>query len=367
MDRVVMDVMHVGPLNIGKQGDKQGVRRHCNDYIADRVATFYKGMGCPRGSCKKKDGTVRQDFWKACEFDAMCYGNGKFPGGAAAWVPSLVLLMGDCKLELRAKHGGAAPAPPAPAASSSLEELMEQKYGASLATDLLRALKWYDAYVKWRRTLDVATPTPEDFEPAAYKQVIAAVEMTQLFDQLADCNGKTKMFHIVVYILSRMSAKLGNMWRFSTAKLEARGAVCKKIVRRQTSGRKRSVDKVAHVIQKKRTTKKQRKAGQPASMTHFVQKRGYNSSRCAQLLGMMGLRERQALGGGGRRSEQLASMGKLTDQHKLRCAVPFAFRGAVPDDHPFTCVAVFESILRGEFEPLYNMAGKAQIPQVDLS
>ena len=40
----------------------------------------------------------------------------------------------------------------------------------------------------------------------------------------AQVNGKTRMFHIIMFIVSRQIAKHGNLWRFSTAKLEARGA-----------------------------------------------------------------------------------------------------------------------------------------------
>ena len=79
-----------------------------------------------------------------------------------------------------------------------------------------------------------------------------------------------------------------------------------------------------------------------------------------------GLREKQALGRPSRRAEQLASMGKLRDSRKLRSSVPAAFKDAVPDDHPFTCVTIFESILRGEIKPLYSMDGKPQIPQFPM-
>ena len=36
-----------------------------------------------------------------------------------------------------------------------------------------------------------------------------------------------------------------------------------------------------------------------------------------------------------------------------------AFKGTVPDDHAFTSESIFESILRGEFPPLYSPQGVA--------
>eukprot|EP00965_Chrysotila_dentata_P238940 6202809-Pleurochrysis_carterae.AAC.1 len=73
------------------------------------------------------------------------------------------------------------------------------------------------------------------------------------------------MFHIIVYILPRLVARHGNLWRFSTAKLEARGARCKHIVRRQTSARPRSKDngtrKTTHTIQKRGGSMRQKQKG----------------------------------------------------------------------------------------------------------
>ena len=49
--------------------------------------------------------------------------------------------------------------------------------------------------------------------------------LQELFDKAADCNGKTKIFHIAVYIFPRWTAKYGSLWKYSTARLESRGAI----------------------------------------------------------------------------------------------------------------------------------------------
>ena len=85
---------------------------------------------------------------------------------------------------------------------------------------------------------------------------------------------------------------------------------------------------------------------------------GYNSSDTAQLLGMLALREQRALAGGLRISSQLCKMGKIQKERKERASVSDAFKGIVPEDHPFTCESVFASLLRGEFALLYSFDGK---------
>eukprot|EP00965_Chrysotila_dentata_P183306 6053134-Pleurochrysis_carterae.AAC.1 len=69
----------------------------------------------------------------------------------------------------------------------------------------------------------------------------------------------------------------GNLWKYSTAKLEARGAMCKHILRRQTSAQPRKKPGVDG-------------AGSAKSRC-VIQKRGGS----AQLLGLIALREQRTL------------------------------------------------------------------------
>ena len=108
----------------------------------------------------------------------------------------------------------------------------------------------------------------------------------------------------------------GNLWPYSTAKLESRGAKCKHISRRQTSARPRAAAQgTAKTKQSiaKRGTAAQNCAGVvvPKASTSYQQ--GYNSSQMSQLLGMVCLREKRALREkkSKRESNQLAHLGKL--------------------------------------------------------
>ena len=44
---------------------------------------------------------MKNDWFKASVYESMTLGNRQFPGGMAAWGPTLVLLMGECQLGTR--------------------------------------------------------------------------------------------------------------------------------------------------------------------------------------------------------------------------------------------------------------------------
>ena len=163
MDKVIPETLHIYDLNIDKQIYKQGIRRHLDEYTAGRVTDFFSGMGAPLNQ-QRADGTKDEKWWKAAFRAGMILGNAKFPGGVAAWLPSLVLLIGKCRLEQRdkARGGGDGVDVSGAAASSasdssiplSLQHLVFGKYGKSLGQTLLLMLQGYDAYRKLRELID---------------------------------------------------------------------------------------------------------------------------------------------------------------------------------------------------------------------
>eukprot|EP00965_Chrysotila_dentata_P027242 905044-Pleurochrysis_carterae.AAC.1 len=50
-----------------------------------------------------KDGATFDKWFKGALRAGMVLGNDQFPGGVAAWLPSLVYLIGECKIEKRDK------------------------------------------------------------------------------------------------------------------------------------------------------------------------------------------------------------------------------------------------------------------------
>eukprot|EP00965_Chrysotila_dentata_P203308 6181637-Pleurochrysis_carterae.AAC.3 len=115
--------------------------RHADTHTRDRIATFYAGMGAPRNTKKKSDGRVDTEWFKASQFSEMIFGGKRYPGGAPAW----------CQRPAGAQ-------PQLSTSTKSLQQLLNQKFGKTLAVDLLRALQAYDAYLAWRTTCNLETP-----------------------------------------------------------------------------------------------------------------------------------------------------------------------------------------------------------------
>lgn len=133
------------------QVDKQSLRRHCDAITLEHVASFYKGMGAgPIKLVNKSNGQVKNDWFKAAKYSEMVAGSASFPGGITAWGPSLVLLVGDCKLGVRNAVRSGASAGPAALMFSAAGQLrrteefeagMARLYGRSTAATLLQALR----------------------------------------------------------------------------------------------------------------------------------------------------------------------------------------------------------------------------------
>eukprot|EP00965_Chrysotila_dentata_P239888 6203369-Pleurochrysis_carterae.AAC.1 len=124
----------------------------------------------------------------------------------------------------------------------------------------------------------------------------------------------------------------------------------------QARSGERHKDHIGHHQEARGSVKQKRKGIIVEGTTTF--KQGYNSSQMAQLVGVLGLVEQRSLAKRGRGASQLAMLGKLRHNLKLGgSSVPCEVRSLLPEAHPYTCLSVFESILRGEVEPLYSLSG----------
>eukprot|EP00965_Chrysotila_dentata_P178564 5897412-Pleurochrysis_carterae.AAC.1 len=102
MKNVIPDLLHVGDLNVDKQVHKQAILRHLDGHTRQLVQAFYTGMGA-RINLVAKDGATLDKWFKGAFRAGMILGNAQFPGGVAAWLPTLVYLIGECKIEKRDK------------------------------------------------------------------------------------------------------------------------------------------------------------------------------------------------------------------------------------------------------------------------
>jgi hypothetical protein len=97
MTLFVPDALHVYDINLGYQFQMQVIWRVCDGRARERVSEFFSGMGV-RLDCRKKGGG-RSKWMKASLWAAMCLGSSRFPGGITSWLPSLVVVIGDCMPE----------------------------------------------------------------------------------------------------------------------------------------------------------------------------------------------------------------------------------------------------------------------------
>ena len=147
------DNMHEADLNAGKQIFFKSTLRHLGAEDREWATGFFKGMGAPIDLSKKEDGRNKQQkWWKASVFVELTFGSRRFPGGVAAWLPSLLWHLGERVLRRRAEIAAevaatkarARPAQPAsascsaPSASAS-QRSNPQPSGAQQPTSCSRA------------------------------------------------------------------------------------------------------------------------------------------------------------------------------------------------------------------------------------
>ena len=191
----------------------------------------------------------------------------------------------------------------------------------------------------------------------------------------------------MVYTVPIFTALLGNLWRFSTAKLESRGARCKKIMRRQTSARPRSIAKREHTLKattigrpseskppslrrhKKRLSNRSKTGSKTVVKKASSHRQSYNSSQSEQLLAKVAIVQKLALSGSSaasnRRAVRLQNNGKeWTKSAKAKLApklestdVPPLVAHLVGAMKSYSISEVLRSILLGNVKPLYSTTG----------
>ena len=99
MKLFVPDSLHVYDINLGYQFCMQVIWRVCDVRARERVSQFHAGMGVKVEPNKKSAGRCK--WMKGSVWAGMCLGNKRFPGGITAWLPSLVMVIGESMLESR--------------------------------------------------------------------------------------------------------------------------------------------------------------------------------------------------------------------------------------------------------------------------
>jgi hypothetical protein len=102
MELFVPDALHVYDINIGYQFVAQVILRVCDSRAREKVMEFFAGMGVRLDTRKKGAGDRGSKWMKGSAWAAMCLGSRKaYPGGITAWLPTLVMVIGESLRESR--------------------------------------------------------------------------------------------------------------------------------------------------------------------------------------------------------------------------------------------------------------------------
>ena len=83
---------------------------------------------------------------------------------------------------------------------------------------------------------------PTEREGRAYRVAIAAIKLAVQWEAASSGNHRSWYMHVMLFILPRQVAALGDLWRFSSGPLEARGARLQRAVRTNFTFRPTSAD-----------------------------------------------------------------------------------------------------------------------------
>ena len=191
--------------------------------------------------------------------------------------------------------------------------------------------------------------------------------MTKYFDDAADGDSRTWIFHRIIYIIPFLMRARGSLWPMSTARLEARGARLKPIWRKQVNKR-RARGTTMRTIEKRSLESRQK-------VPLKACRQGYKDTPEAQCLAVTKLREKQLHGGNGagagaaqiqlqatKKARSMSAMGRVT-KLKGEHQGPTLIRGhkaAVPRQLDSTSEEVFYDLLRGAYAPYYDASGQCR-------
>lgn len=162
------------------------------------------------------------------------------------------------------------------------------------------------------------------------------------------------------------SRSVGNLWAFSTAKLESRGKRMKKLARKQTSNQKTSTK--PRLIKKKRRGGKKSKHRVVDGVSYWTS--GYAGNKNLSMVGRTTLREERLWEADDatphhRRREQLSTIGKIKANPKIKqdeCGVQARWGDKLPLGVTFTVLGLLTAMVSGKMQPLYTIDGKCTAP-----
>ena len=188
-----------------------------------------------------------------------------------------------------------------------------------------------------------------------------AVASVACFHDLEESNPshRSAMPHITWAIVPEIIKKRGNIWRFCSGKLEARGAVAKGLGRGVVCWRNFGTTSSRGVKKRALGTAKSRKKKLAVPTSEKIVTTTWKTSGCKQLLEMLGVREKRLRANpmAERGSTALSKFGRIKAVRHTTKHETDQQQAAMTHN----CKQLFELMYRGKLKRLYNSLGETQL------
>jgi hypothetical protein len=247
MDSVVVELLHMCYLNIPKSFVKWGALRHLDEEMRAALQAWFKSIGISIDFRHKDKGRDKQQKWcSGDQWAKVIKGCDKNPNGLAGLAAFIVdLLVEQHCIDLAADPDDSAKC----AAAQKLRQAWAAFDPKGLSVDQIAAklesllgsaaekveicLRGFHALHDLMRAVNepwVDETNKAEREERAYRAAIAGIKLAVQWEAAGPTHRSWYM-HIMLYILPRQIAALGDLWRFSSGPLEARGASLQRSVR----------------------------------------------------------------------------------------------------------------------------------------
>ena len=155
----------------------------------------------------------------------------------------------------------------------------------------------------------------------------------------------------------RALCRYGNLWKFSTAKLESRGKRMKKTARKQSSNRRTSTATMTIIKKTKRGGIASKSTKKPQAEFHEVRVKGYSGNKCKSMIGKTSFREDMIFntadnGPNHRKAEELMSLGKQDVARKVKLEKDDRWKDLIPSDVERSVLGLLAAMASGRMKPL---------------
>ena len=248
-DRVVVEYLHMLYLNVPKSFNKWAVLRHLGEPMRARYQAWFKSVGISLDFRERDKGRAREQKWcSGDQWARIIKGCKKNPNGLIGLAAfSVNLLVEQHCLDLETDDADSQRLANASLirqqwtawdpSALSVEQItarLASLLGVESSRKLIVCLQGFDALHELMCAVNddwVDERDSSEREARAFRAAIAGIKLAWQWEAASVGRHRSWYMHIMLYIMPRQIAELGDLWRFSSGPLEARGARLQRAVR----------------------------------------------------------------------------------------------------------------------------------------